>query len=57
MIEQLLESVAVGVGRLASQHVVNRAAQRVDVAANVHTTRITRLLGRYVVKRTQSRAV
>ena len=57
MIEQLLERIAVGVGRLSGEHVIQRATQGIDVAADINTPWITGLLGRNVIEGPQRGAI
>ncbi len=56
MIEQLLQHGPFGIRRLAGQHVIERAAERIDVAAHVDVARVLGLLGRDVIERAERRA-
>ena len=53
MLQQLLQHRAFGKRRLAGEHEEQRAAERVDVAADVGVARIAGLLGRDVVERAE----
>ena len=56
VLEQALGHVALGEGRLAGQHVIERAAQGVDVAADVGRAAVARLLRGNVIHRADGRA-
>src|SRR5690606_25592207 len=56
MVEQLLQDGSTRIGGTAGQHVVQRAAERIDVAADVDIPRVACLLGRNVVERAKRRA-
>ena len=56
MVQQLLQDRSFRVGWLAGQHVVQRAAERIDIAADVDVARVFGLLGRDVIEGAQRRA-
>ena len=53
MIKELLQGRAFRIWRLSRQHMVHRAAKRINIAAFVCIPRVARLLRRNVVKRTK----
>ncbi len=53
MAQQLLQHRAAGIGRVARQHEIERAAKGVDVAPQVGITRVIGLLGRNVIEGSQ----
>ena len=56
VLDQLLQDRPAGEGRPAGEHVEERAAQRVEVAAHVDVARVAGLLGADVVERAQGHA-
>ena len=53
VLDQLLEDRPLGERRPARQHVEERAAERIEVAPDVHVARVAGLLGADVVERAQ----
>ena len=53
---QLVGDASFGVGRLARQHLIPGAAERIEVAANVGQLAVASLFGRHVVHRAHCRA-
>ena len=56
MIQQLLQRGPFRIRRLPGQHVVHRAAERINIAADVGIAGIPGLLGRDIVECPQGRA-